>query len=158
MDRGQHQTTELKSQRIFCGTIALLAILASTPPAQAANNVTYQYDSVGRITQIQRDDGVTFKYAYDANGNRTQQQVITSTLGSTFVPKSGWWWDPGRAGSGVSIEFNAANAGYVGTYLFDALGTTIWYSALGSLANAVFTGGLFQYSGGPCFGSALACR
>jgi hypothetical protein len=40
----------------------------------------------------------------------------------------------------------------VATYLFDATGSPIWYSALGSLANAVFTGGLIQYAGGQALG------
>jgi YD repeat-containing protein len=90
-------------------------------PAQAANNVTYQYDAIGRITQITRDDGVTIHYSYDPNGNRTQQQVTSTGIALSGTPQTGWWWDTTQTGSGIAIETTPSGVGSVAPYMYDEL-------------------------------------
>jgi len=48
--------------------------------AGAANGaVTYTYDALGRVLSASYDTGVIVIYAYDANGNRTQQTINVNT-------------------------------------------------------------------------------
>jgi uncharacterized protein RhaS with RHS repeats len=48
----------------------------------AVANVTYTYDSLGRLASAAYDSGVTIYYSYDLGGNRLTQVVqANSTVG-----------------------------------------------------------------------------
>jgi YD repeat-containing protein len=53
--------------------VGALAALATT--AAVAGAATYQYDSLGRVTQVNYSNGVVLVYTYDAAGNRTSVVV-----------------------------------------------------------------------------------
>lgn len=66
----------------------VLGVLAG--PAFAANgSVNYTYDALGRLTTASYDTGVIVLYAYDANGNRTQQEINVNTGTLTWTATSG---------------------------------------------------------------------
>ena len=69
-------------------TFALIAVVLGVlivsswtiVPAIAANgSVTYTYDALGRVSTASYDTGVIVIYAYDSNGNRTQQTINVNT-------------------------------------------------------------------------------
>jgi YD repeat-containing protein len=65
-------------------TLAILLLLSPIDGqlnrASAANgSVTYTYDALGRVLSASYDTGVIVIYAYDANGNRTQQTINVNT-------------------------------------------------------------------------------
>ena len=55
---------------IIC--LAMLTIFASQV---SADNVTYKYDELNRLSQVTYDDGTTITYTYDEAGNRLTKQV-----------------------------------------------------------------------------------
>lgn len=46
----------------------------------AAQTINYNYDSLGRLTQVIYPDSSVIKYAYDATGNRLNKTVIKSPI------------------------------------------------------------------------------
>jgi len=54
------------------GLMAIAMLVAS--PCVAAT--TYQYDALGRVTNVTYDDGTQVAYTYDAAGNRTQVATV----------------------------------------------------------------------------------
>lgn len=54
----------------------LAGLIASAISATAfAGSAAYQYDTLGRLTQVTYSNGVVITYVYDAAGNRTSQTV-----------------------------------------------------------------------------------
>ena len=45
-----------------------------------AQTINYNYDSLGRLTQVVYPDSSIIKYAYDATGNRVHKAFIQSTI------------------------------------------------------------------------------
>lgn len=45
-----------------------------------AQTINYNYDSLGRVTQVIYPDSSVVKYAYDATGNRVNKRVIKSPI------------------------------------------------------------------------------
>lgn len=60
---------------VICG-----GVLFALSPTTQASNVTYTYDSNGRLYQATYDNGIVVTYSYDANGNRTAAQINTPAL------------------------------------------------------------------------------
>jgi uncharacterized protein RhaS with RHS repeats len=58
---------------IFLLAVALLTLGSM----QALAATTYEYDTLGRLSQVCYDNGLTITYNYDAMGNRTS--VVTQT-------------------------------------------------------------------------------
>jgi YD repeat-containing protein len=66
--------------------LAFALSLFPYPAARAANgSVVYTYDALGRVTTASYDTGVIIIYAYDANGNRTQQVINANTATLTWT-------------------------------------------------------------------------
>ena len=73
-------------QRISLRVLALLLGVFGTTAVFAANgSVTYTYDALGRVASASYDTGVIVIYAYDANGNRTQQVINVNTATLTWT-------------------------------------------------------------------------
>ena len=92
-----HFVMRRKSTQKLSFVAAFLSI-AGIPVAATSSDVTYGYDSLGRIRTAVYDNGLCAVYAYDPNGNRTSQ---TNTLGGLpIIPTwgSGTWgcfnWTP----------------------------------------------------------------
>lgn len=51
--------------------LGLALALACTSPA-SAGTITYRYDELGRVIEVDYPDGSIVYYTYDAAGNRTQ--------------------------------------------------------------------------------------
>lgn len=72
-------TAGAKTRGCGLGTclVATLVVAVNTPVA--AQTVTYDYDTLGRITSATYADGTLIQYQYDAAGNRTLYTVVTPT-------------------------------------------------------------------------------
>lgn len=64
--------------RITLLTLLILCVFVQLSIA-ASGGVAYTYDALGRVLTASYDTGVFVYYAYDANGNRTQQVVNVNT-------------------------------------------------------------------------------
>ncbi len=62
------------SGHVIAGAVAGL-LLGLLPASGALANVTYTYDSLGRLASAAYDSGVTLYYSYDLNGNRLTRVV-----------------------------------------------------------------------------------
>lgn len=49
-------------------------------PGAGVEAEIYQYDSVGRITDVIYEDGSIVRYSYDDNSNITQVQLVQDNL------------------------------------------------------------------------------
>jgi YD repeat-containing protein len=73
--------------RIAMIALAIILVALSMPSATRAANgsVSYSYDALGRLLTANYDTGVCIVYSYDANGNRTSQQILVVSGSSTGV-------------------------------------------------------------------------
>jgi YD repeat-containing protein len=67
----------------------LAVVVCASKIAGAAQTVTYAYDALGRLTDVQilagPGNGVTQNYVYDAAGNRTQQTISAPGQGTVTL-------------------------------------------------------------------------
>lgn len=106
------------------GSMRLIAILAlsicTLDAAYAEQTVSYVYDALGRLTQVQilagPGSGVTQAYEYDAAGNRLQYQVtapgqspVSITVSNTVANVTS---------TGVTLAVNVAGSAPGGTVTF----------------------------------------
>ena len=59
--------------------INILVIVFATVVASAQTSVSYTYDDLNRLTEVNYSNGVKVKYTYDALGNRMTRTVTTSS-------------------------------------------------------------------------------
>ncbi|MBV8594486.1 MAG: RHS repeat protein [Caulobacteraceae bacterium] len=78
--RAARATPTSRKRLILAAAVALGVCLAS--PALA--NVTYTYDSLGRLASAAYDNGVTILYSYDENGNRLTRVINTNSQTSVW--------------------------------------------------------------------------
>lgn len=52
-------------------------------PAIAAETAGFEYDALGRLIRITRDDGIVIEYDYDAAGNRERKEVFDADSGGS---------------------------------------------------------------------------
>jgi hypothetical protein len=109
-------------------SIALLAAcLCMLKPAFSAQSVTYVYDALGRLTNVQitggPGNGVLQNYQYDAAGNRLQQNVTAP--GQTAVVLSVTKPTAIITSSGVTLTVNVSGASAGGTVTFTENGMFI---------------------------------
>lgn len=68
---------------------ALIVCVVAGAVANATQQVTYQYDALGRLTEVKvlsgPGSGVVESYQYDAAGNRLQRQVAASGQGQAMT-------------------------------------------------------------------------
>lgn len=69
--------------------VAMLLSFAATAASAANGSITYTYDPLGRVTTASYDTGVIIIYAYDANGNRTQQTINVNTATLCWTTTTG---------------------------------------------------------------------
>ena len=97
---------------IFFLLVNLLVIFCTIPDTQAAISlVTYQYDSLGRLTKEQRTNGTDISYTYDANGNRTGRMVSVTIPQFSATPASG--------DSPLTVGFTDLSQGNITSWLWD---------------------------------------
>jgi hypothetical protein len=67
---------------------------------------------------------------------------------ATYLPESGWWWNPAEGGSGYSIEVQGNNLFFVG-FMYDGSGNPVWYYSAGPMTGATtYSGSLLQFANG----------
>jgi MYXO-CTERM domain-containing protein len=59
----------------------LLSVLCGLPAQLQAGTTTHQYDEVGRLVQVNYENGNSISYAYDDAGNMVERMVIGSDAG-----------------------------------------------------------------------------
>jgi len=69
-------------QTTLRASVALLAVVAASVAPCRAATVSYKYDTLGRLIEVDYPSGYSITYAYDAAGNRT---LVTSTGASPPV-------------------------------------------------------------------------
>jgi RHS repeat-associated protein len=120
-----------------CETSSPWVVNAASYPAQAADQVTYAYDSFGKLVSQTRPGSATTTFTYDAAGNQltsTDPNGVTTT--KTFTP----------SGSTASVTYSGSSAHAV-TYSYDAAGqvtamtdgtgsSSYTYDTFGELATA----------------------
>ena len=103
--------------------VALGASICGT--ADAGQTVSYAYDALGRLTQVNvlagAGSGIVQNYQYDAAGNRLQQTVTAP--GQTAITVSATSTNVNVTGSGVSLGVNVSGTGTGGTVTFTENGT-----------------------------------
>lgn len=63
-------------------------------------------------------------------------------------PEAGIWWNPSEPGRGFSIEVQG-NSLFLGGYMYDAGGDTLWYASVGAMADSAnYQGSWQQYANG----------
>ena len=72
----------MKKLVYFC----LCASLSFTCPMYSIEAATYEYDELGRVTQVTNEDGSRVTYVYDANGNLVE---IKTEVGEKQIEMSG---------------------------------------------------------------------
>ncbi len=107
--------------RTLAPKIYLTLSLWSLSVAAAPQDVTYSYDSLGRLASATYAQGVQITYSYDANGNRTQRiiQAATDSLLGFAAAAAGYSESAGtvniavqRTGAlsgAVSVDYQAVN-------------------------------------------------
>jgi RHS repeat-associated protein len=98
-----------------CETSSPWVVSAASYPAQAADQVTYAYDSSGELVSQTRPGSATTTSTYDAAGNQltsTDPNGVTTTKTST------------PSGSTASLTYSGSSAHAV-TYSYDAAGQVI---------------------------------
>ena len=102
----------------------LLCALASAP-ADAGQTVSYAYDALGRLTQVNvlagAGSGIIQSYQYDAAGNRLQQSVTAP--GQTAITLAAASTNVNVTGAGVSLGVTVSGTGTGGTVTFTENGT-----------------------------------
>jgi len=99
--------------------LLVCAAVALTSGAAPASTQTYTYDALGRLTKVERSDGVTTTYALDPAGNRTNvtEGAATPAL-SASVSATNWRWykvgsnNPIIQGNVVVTPSGGTGAGY----------------------------------------------
>lgn len=125
----------------------------------------YTGSAVGQLTPIASNDdagntlqssvsfsasaGTTYYIAVDGDGGATGSIVLGFTGGpsTSHQIETGWWWSPTQPGSGIAIEQSGEQI-FVGAYLYDAQGRSVWYVAMGQMSGTTFTGKLVEHAGG----------
>ena len=104
MERSDGHTRGYASVRSWLtGSFSLVVALAG---ASRAAQVTYQYDSAGRLTGVLYDDGAQATYTLDAAGNRTQVTTVAPT-----PIKAPQLTVTGVTSIGISLSWTAATGG-----------------------------------------------
>ncbi len=114
-------------------TSALLAVsvnvISSVAPSHALDDITYEYDAVGRLmcAIYTGTANKTLKYTYDDAGNRTKYEVITGTAscitgGGSTSGGSTTSGGSSTSGGGSNSPPNAVNDTHMGSYdVFEAV-------------------------------------
>jgi hypothetical protein len=74
-----------------------------------------------------------------------KRAVLDST--NAVRPATGWWWNASESGRGFSIETLGENY-FVGDFLYNTDGTSIWYVSSGARGGSIFHSTLEQYGSG----------
>lgn len=93
--------------------------------------------------------GTTYYIAVDGHDGATGSIVLSYSGGpsASHQVENGWWWSPSQPGSGIAIE-QSGDQLFVGAYLYDRQGRSVWYATMGGLNGTTFTGDLVEYGNG----------
>ena len=107
--------------------LSLVVVALTCASADAAQTVSYAYDALGRLTQVNvlagAGSGIVQNYQYDPAGNRLQQTVIAP--GQTPITVSAASNNINVTGNGVSLGVNLTGTGTGGTVTFTENGAFI---------------------------------
>jgi len=115
------------TKRFLAPCVVIAALLASA--AAPAATATYEYDALGRLSRVSRDDGKVESYQLDAAGNRTK--VVSGTLPG--VPPS------------ISVPSSSTTGAY--TISWGTASGTVTAYELYEATNSGFSGQSKVYSG-----------
>ncbi len=65
--------------------LSLLLVLALTTLLASAQSATFQYDALGRVISAAYPNGAIVSYEYDANGNRTEMEIVLGNHGPDAI-------------------------------------------------------------------------
>ncbi len=117
-----------KQRRIVL--LATVLSLLNAGIAAAGTDVTYTYNTLGRLMSATYSDGTTITYTYDAAGNRTQLTTVNggnpTAVNDSYSTNqnSAVTVDPRANDSGTGLTITAAGQGGHGTTSFTASSVT----------------------------------
>jgi YD repeat-containing protein len=112
---------------VLAGPLVCLSIMLAG--SAVAATASYQYDALGRLTEVRYDTGMVAIYKYDAAGNR--DKVITGTI-------------PGTPAS-ITVPTSSTTGSY--TIRWGASTGTVTAYQLYEATNPSFTGATLLYTG-----------
>lgn len=81
--------------RLMTASMALVGLFLLGRADAATGSVVYFYDPLGRLSSANYDTGICITYNYDANGNRTSENIVVPLPSGV-----GYWncfnWDTGK--------------------------------------------------------------
>ena len=81
-----------------------------------------------------------------------ERYAFESEQPATFVPFTGWWWNPDESGRGMSIEQQGQHM-FIGLYMYEEDGRPVWYVADAMMASPTrFVAPLLQFANGQTMG------
>src|ERR1017187_6499151 len=90
--------------------ISVLVIFIIVAKVITAQTINYNYDSLGRLTQVIYPDSSIIKYAYDASGNRKKRVIQQSTkLAIQYITFSGKVYLQSAYSTTIGIMNNTLN-------------------------------------------------
>lgn len=98
--------------------------------------------------------------ACGGGGDGGSEEAAAAKAAPTVFAANGIWWNPAQPGSGFFFEAQG-NRGVVTFYAYETDGRPVWYSAAGSMTQALdgkfqFSGMLLRYSGGQSANATVA--
>ena len=115
--------------------------------------------TLGNVTSSTRSNFPSSTYSYsvsacDAAGNCSAQSspAIATTLGTSDVMETGWWWNPAEGGRGFAIE-KLGNKIFMAGFHYDNNGLPTWFTASGPMSGNIFSAPMQMYSGGQSLNS-----
>ncbi len=78
--------------------------------------------------------------------------LLVATNAWAIIPENGWWWASNESGRGFNLEVQN-NLLFFATFAYDSSGNPIWMTSGGPMtSDRNYTGDLFRFSSGQCFG------
>ena len=114
--------------RIVRGAAVALALSVLGAPAPGLGAETYQYDTIGRLTDVAYANGGSFHYTHDANGNLLSIVTSLATAVEDGAAPLQFALGPStpNPGSGArSIAFSTPARGQVTLRVFDVAGREV---------------------------------
>ena len=106
-------------QKRFLSLLQAVLICFCVSSVVWAENVTYTYDVLNRLTRAEYEGSTVIEYTYDAAGNRTSQ-LVRSIVPTPVVVNNFVTFAPVTSSFSTTANTSGCPAGFVGKFSFNA--------------------------------------